>query len=250
MRNPLSVLKALVSFVRLVRDPNRLNEVFNLANQIADPKAARPMADAIAEDELGARALRERHRLGRIDLAELQSLPAGTLGRAFAEHMLSNGLDPAAIPTRNASDELEFVLAHLYESHDIWHVVTGLGVDVAGELGLQAFYMAQMPARLSPLILTAGVLNTLLYQPNEWHVRLDAITRGWILGKRARPLFGVRWDDHWAKPLDVIRKRFSVGVPTVDTVIVETSSRSKGGTPARGCCSAARTLPRGRGASA
>jgi ubiquinone biosynthesis protein Coq4 len=34
-----------------------------------------------------------------------------------------------------------------YETHDIWHVVTGFHTDVAGELGLQAFYLAQFPGR-------------------------------------------------------------------------------------------------------
>jgi len=227
MKNPLSMLKVLTSFVRLVRDPNRLNEVFELANEVADPEAARPMVGAIADDPAGARALSERHRLGALDVDTLRKLPPGAFGRAFADHMIANRLDPGAIPTRAADDELSFVLAHLYETHDIWHVATGFSVDVAGELGLQAFYLAQLPGRLAPWILAAGILNTLLYQPTEWRPRLDAITRGWLLGKRSRPLFGVPWDELWDAGLDDVRTRLNLRVAEVDEEMSRTAPTGK-----------------------
>jgi ubiquinone biosynthesis protein Coq4 len=196
--------KALSSFVQLVRDPNRLGKVFELSDGFVEPAVMRRMADAAAKSEAGRVALRERARL-RVDLAELRQLPEGTLGRAFAEHMIANGLDPAAIPSLPADDELAFVRAHLYDTHDVWHVVTGFGTDVAGELGLQAFYQAQLPGHLPTAILCAGLLNTLLYAFEDRDARMTEIARGWQLGKRADPLFGVRWDKLWSRPLTEIR---------------------------------------------
>jgi len=205
MRNVIQRLKGISSFVNLVRDPNRLGQVFQLSDAAVDPAVMRAMADHVSRTEVGRKALAERPRL-KIDLAALRALPAGTLGRAFAEHMIENGLDPAAIPMLPDHDELEFVRAHLYDTHDVWHVVTGFGTDVAGELGLQAFYQAQLPGHLPTAILAAGLLNTLLYRFDDRDARMTEIARGWQLGKRAEPLFGVRWDKLWAQPLAEIRR--------------------------------------------
>src|ERR1700687_5442400 len=156
MKNPLMLARAVRSAVKLVRNPDLLDEVFTLADSIADPEARAGMIAAISEDASAARAFRERPRIGTIDLAALRELPAGTLGRVFADHMIDNGLDPSALPSRDAKDPGTYLIAHLFETHDVWHAVTGFGTDVAGELGLQAFYFAQFPARLSTALVAGG----------------------------------------------------------------------------------------------
>jgi ubiquinone biosynthesis protein COQ4 len=200
----------LSAYSTLVRDPNQLGKVFDLREQIADERVLREMAEHFRADPRGAAALRERWRIGRVDLDALARLPEGSLGRAFAEHMRRNGLDPAAIPSLAAKDELSFVDAHLYETHDVWHVVTGFGADVAGELGLQAFYAAQFPARLSLAIMSGGLLNTMLFAMSDARRRMDAIAEGWLIGREARPLFGVHWSAWWEQPLDEVRSELSI----------------------------------------
>jgi ubiquinone biosynthesis protein Coq4 len=209
MTNPLRIARAVRSAARLVTNPSRLDQVFELADATVTPKIMAQVAEAIAKHPRGAHALEVRPRLA-IDLAELRWLPRGTLGREYAEHMIANGLDPAAIPTLPSPDRLSYIRAHLYETHDVWHVVTGFGTDVAGELGLQAFYIAQLPARLSVALVAGGLLNALLFHFEEKDARMDAITRGWTLGKRAKPFFGVRWDELWPLPLDDVRRDLGV----------------------------------------
>jgi ubiquinone biosynthesis protein Coq4 len=198
-------------FVDLVRHPDHLDRVFEVSDaavQTQREMLAR-MARHFEGDPVGEKALRERRRM-LVDLKELVNLPAGTLGRAFADHMLSNGLDPSALPTLPARNETEFVRAHLYETHDVWHVVTGFRTDVAGELGLQAFYAAQAPGALPWLLLSMGFLNTALYAMDEREARLDAVAGGWEMGRRARPLFGVKWDELWTTPVDEVRRSLGV----------------------------------------
>jgi ubiquinone biosynthesis protein Coq4 len=209
MKNPLKVAKAARAFVRIAVDPNRLDEVFNLSASLADDQILQEMADAARREPGGAQALAERPRL-EVDLPSLSRLPPGTLGRVFADAMIAQGLDPAAIPTLPSENELQFIQAHLYETHDVWHAVTGFGTDVAGELGLQAFYMAQLVGHLPTAILAAGLINTLLFKPGDREARMDAIARGWQLGRRARPLFGVRWDKLWLTPLEDVRRAFGL----------------------------------------
>ncbi|HEY1690826.1 MAG TPA: Coq4 family protein [Polyangiaceae bacterium] len=211
VRERIAFAKTLWSFVDLVKHPDHLDRVFEISDGMTRKRTEvlAVMAQHFARDPVGAEALRERPRL-HVDLDALAQLPAGTLGRVFADHMRANGLDPASIPTLPGTHETEFVRAHLYETHDVWHAVTGFRADVAGELGLQAFYAAQAPGGLPWMLLAMGFLNTALYAMGEREARFEAISRGWEMGRRARPLFGVRWDTLWSTSLDEVR--LSLGV--------------------------------------
>jgi ubiquinone biosynthesis protein COQ4 len=211
MKNKLAFARALWSFVDLVRHPEHLDRVFQIVDSLSSQRLdiLEMMRDAFARDPGGAVALREKPRLD-VDLAKLDKLPPGTLGRAFADHMRANGLDPAAIPTLPSDGEIEFVRAHLYETHDVWHAATGFATDVAGELGLQAFYAAQLPSGLPLILLSVGFLNTALFSYADRERRLEAVMHGWQMGKRARPLFGVRWDELWERPITEVRQQLGI----------------------------------------
>jgi ubiquinone biosynthesis protein Coq4 len=208
--SPFRAAQALYRLARLVKDPNRLPEVFEMADAIATPKVMQPMVDHIGKDPAGRRALMERHRIV-IDLGRLRELPPGTLGRAFADHMTRANLDPEALPYLPSDNETIFVRAHLHETHDIWHVVTGFGTDLVGELGLQAFYVAQTPGALPALLLSVGLLRSALFDPSLLRPFMDAMELGYTMGKSAKPFFGVHWDDWWELPLEDVRARLGVG---------------------------------------
>lgn len=209
MMNPLLLVKIARAGVRLVKDPSRLDEVFAIADQLQQTEAIDRIVEHVRRDPVGALALIEHPRVA-IDLPRLRRLPAGSFGHAVATFFDDNGLDPASLPRTAATDPRSFVRAHLYETHDLWHVVTGFGSDVPGELGLQAFYLAQFPARLAAVLIGLMFFNTFLYRFDEKDARMDEIVRGWQLGKAARPLFGVRWNDLWELPLDEVRARLSL----------------------------------------
>jgi ubiquinone biosynthesis protein Coq4 len=171
------------------------------------------VVDEIRNDPGWAAWLAERPRFRSSALTTLGSLPEGSLGRVYLEFMATRGLDPASIPTLPVTDDVSFVRAHLYETHDLWHVVAGFDTDVAGELGVQAFYAAQLEGALSRVLISGALLQALVKERREWSARLEAVARGWVLGKRARPLFGVRWEPLLETPLAEIRARFDLASP-------------------------------------
>ena len=207
--------RALRAFVTLVRDPNRLDQVFEVADRGVDPKFYQELVAYFGRDAKGREVLRDRPRV-HFDLARLAKLPEGTLGRAFADHMRKNNLDPAALPTLEATDPESFVRAHLYETHDIWHAVTGFQADPVGEIGLQAFYLAQFPAKLATILLAAGFLHMGLFHI-EWKDALTSeVVRGWEMGRKAKPLFGQPWSQMWERPLADVRR--DLGIEFTDEV--------------------------------
>lgn len=210
--NPFKVVRALVSMGRLMRDPNRLDEVFALADTMRDPSFTRPIIEHVRKDPLAAQALRELPRMKRVDLAALRATPEGSLGRAFATHLDANGLDPGSLPYYAHDDVHSWVPAHLTETHDVWHALTGFGADVAGELGLQTFYLAQFPSRLASALLAVGFMKFAAGGDVPYEKMMNEIARGWVLGHRAKGIFGVRWDELWEVPLVEVRARFGIDV--------------------------------------
>lgn len=211
LKNRLMAARAVWSFVDLVRHPEHLDRVFEMADAMSAQKrdVLEAMRAHFAMDPRGAAALREKHRLV-VDLGQLQKLPEGTLGRTYADHMIGSGLDPAALPALPGSDEVGYMRAHLYETHDVWHAVTGWSTDVAGELGLQAFYAAQSPGGLPLALIAMGFLNATFFTPSDRERRFQAVVDGWQMGKSAQPLFGVRWDELWERPIGEVRALFGV----------------------------------------
>ncbi len=204
--------RAAAGFLRLVRDPSRLEEVFAILDGLEESEDGRAIAEELASDPAHAAAFRDRPRLGLVDLDALGRLPEGTLGRTFADEMRARGLDPRDIQRRpDDGTPAGFVFAHLRETHDVWHTATGFDVDVAGELGLQAVYLTQFRAKLALLILSLGLLNTFFYAMDDRTRRMDAIARGWQLGRSARSLFGFDWAAHFATPLSEVREELGLG---------------------------------------
>jgi ubiquinone biosynthesis protein COQ4 len=204
MFSPIRTFKLVKGSIRVLQDPNRLDDVFEIADALLSDEESEQIAAELVRDEGCARALAEQPRLGAVDLEALAALPEGTLGRAFAEHMLSRGLELTPL-TDQAEEQGHYIAAHLFETHDIWHVVAGFDTDVAGELGLQAFYLAQFPGSLASVLIALGLLHARLHEPEDQRPRVEAVARGWTLGRQARPLFGVRWAEQWTRSLAEVR---------------------------------------------
>lgn len=211
-RNPFRYLLALW---RLTRDPSATGEAAIVEVGFARSRLGRRFARwqalerDLAADPRTAPALARRSRLGPIDLDSLGRLPEGTLGRVFAEHCRGRGLNPnlVHVPLEESGD---FVAAHLFETHDVWHVTTGWGNDELGEVGLGGFYLAQFGLPLFGFLMALVLLNSVFFAPATLRPRLDAFVAGYGMGRRAEPLFGVEWAELWDLPLDRVRERLGL----------------------------------------
>lgn len=209
MTNVFQTLRAAWTFAQMVRKPDQLDHVFELIESTeVDPEQMLQQMRAVPEI---AAFLDEPWSIDGLDPEELSRLAPGTLGREFADHMRANDLDPAVLLRASGPTPMERVSAHLEQSHDLWHVVTGFDTSVGGELGLQAFYIAQFADPPAAAIISAGLLHQVLYDPDQLPTTMQALSDGWTMGRRARPLFGVRWHERWNEPLSAIRAE--LGLP-------------------------------------
>jgi ubiquinone biosynthesis protein COQ4 len=211
MRNPLRMVKLLVAVGRLARDLKRLEKVFEINEQIVAMRTPADEAATVADfarHSAGASALRSRPRLGRLDLDTLRTLPETSLGGAYVRFLDRNGITPESLPDIADANDMDYILAHFYETHDLWHVLTGFDADPAGEVGVQAFLLAQYRAFLPFFVISAVLVNTALYSYEDKVRRLDAIARGWQLGRSSSSIVGVDWRPHLEAPLTDVRRQF------------------------------------------
>ncbi len=210
INNIVSRARGYSAGLQLLLDPSKLDRVFAIDSAIPNqPEVMARITEAMRKHPSAAAALDDKPRM-TLDLEALRRLPDGTFGRAVADYFDANKLDPKSIPTLQSDDEVAWAKAHLYETHDVWHVATGFSTDIAGELGLQAFYAAQLPGRLPELLLAGGLLQAAFWAEDDFRPRLAAIVHGWEIGSHAKPLFGVRWDSLWNTPLTEVRAALSL----------------------------------------
>lgn len=203
--------KPLYYFARLAHDPRELDRVFQLRDSANDAAMSARILERISREPGAGAALERRARLGKVTLAELDAHPEGSLGRAYGAFMRRHRLDPAAIPHVEEDRAEAYLRAHLYETHDLWHVVTGFEPDPAGEAGLQAVYAAQLPGMLPAALVAALLLNAAIERSSlKTKERFDAVARGWEMGLRAALLFGYPWRDKLATPLEEVRRELAI----------------------------------------
>jgi len=200
----------LESFWEMVNAPDGdFGVLARLSESSNDPVSLNLMIDFLCLNHQCKKAFEERICLGHVDLEELYQLPKNTLGYAYAEHMIKNNLQPLLAGEIN--DDHEFLLAHIRESHDIWHVITGSNTSIYGEIKLEAFSASQLYAsRFWLALLAKNLLKSAVFDVENGVEYLDALTEGWLMAKQAKPIFGIQWNGLWHEPLIDIRSSLNI----------------------------------------
>lgn len=199
---------AIPALHRLLRDPEDPEGALSYLRSL-DGELHVEFARSLKENPEGQRLLKERPRLhaATVKLDELGRMPNGSLGRAYAQYFRERGLRPFTAKEPIA-DDADYVANRWRETHDVWHLVTGYGTYVTGELELQAFSYGNLGNPSSLLLLAATV-------PGVDRLRDFKDAPGWVLsaykrGRASRPFVGVIWEDHWEEPLAKVREAYCV----------------------------------------
>jgi len=183
--------------------------VGQLAKASNDRESLQLMIERLSQYPQGKQAFVKQLRLGSVNLEQLRQLSDHTLGHIYAEHMIRNQLKPLQVST--VESDCDFLIAHLTETHDIWHVVTGSNTDIWGEIQLEAFYVAQLElSRFWMALLAKNLLKAAVYNIESSTQYMEALTKGWLMGKKAKLLFGIDWKMLWETPLEQVRASLSL----------------------------------------
>lgn len=157
----------------------------------------------------------------------LATMPPGSLGRAFYDSMNVPGGIPgymlAGLIYRDGffdhydmPEDARYAIERTRWLHDLFHVLTGYGTDLAGEGLLIYFQLAYNQGKsFSVTALTPQGLGPLLFlRPHvgqrRWRELLrEAHSRGTAALKRLPPMY-VYWEELLPRPLDEVREELAI----------------------------------------
>lgn len=218
-RNQIHYLETLKGILTLARNPQATESVFDIEDGLRDIEATRLALEHVRKDPEMDALIRERYlREDEHDIDALAKLPAGTLGHAFAHHILDRGFDPDYFRKITIRDDVDYILMRLRQTHDIWHVITGFGTDPIGELSVKAVEVAQTRRPMAAVVACGGVMRFLMHEPEELGRALAGISAGYQLGLKAKLLLAQKWEQHWDRPVDEYRAMLNL-VPVAETAL-------------------------------
>lgn len=194
--------------IALALNPDDTQQVFYLAYSVDRetlPLLTERMRAYPSGRELMARkpAIDKEH----VDLAALRALPETTLGGAYARMLQAKNLDPDLFQRPpGLPEDMAYVAQRARQTHDLWHVLTGLDTDIPGEIALQAFTHEQLHQNFSRLIVTFGQL---FFGAKYPHLK-KLIERARLAGAGTPLLLAVAWEELWNEPLAELRERFNL----------------------------------------
>lgn len=161
----------------------------------------------------GTELLEQRYPPLQPDIEALRQLPPGSLGRRYADLILSLGYDPEFFRPRDLSSEGRWLTQRIATTHDIHHVVTGFGTAPEGEIGVLAITAAQIGFPGYVLLTAAAPLAAFRFQPERFPVLSASVAHGHAIARQARCLAAVRWEEGWERPLSQWRRELGISDP-------------------------------------
>lgn len=200
-KSVLSKLLIAKSFTAMLLGDNSLETVGELFYGLSKTPAYDLMARHLSQDPACAALIQDRYIPPAHDLDTLLTLPPDSLGYIYAAQMKKMGFDPNLHAGMTAKSDAEYVELRLSQTHDLWHIVTGFDASETDEIGLQAFHLSQFPYPLATMLVANSLIFATLKAPEMLPQLLEAIARGFQMGKTAKPLFAQKWEEGWEKPL-------------------------------------------------
>jgi len=212
-------LRSIYACFRLGRDPSGgLRFVFMMGDSQDNIAESERRLGKISDPYQSSGALealwKTRFQAAPYDIEELAKLPADTLGGAYARHMKANGLRTDFYEHVPARHRMHYLRLRIRQTHDIWHVLTGLGTDEFDEVALQAFYSGQFPNSTGAIIAVAAFLKSILRGKfDELARHMESFAEGFSAGKRSGSLIAVKWEELWGEKLEALRQRYRIELP-------------------------------------
>ena len=196
---------------RSLLQPDKLDNIIVIARLIRKSPLSNQMESYLMEQPELSCVVHERWRPPSWNAESLLALPSGSLGRTYVERQLEHGVTPKPLLSSEEIKSNSVYINHrLRETHDIAHILTGFGNDRIGELGLQAFSIAQYREPLAVMLVFGGLVKT-LYERSELGPLLHSICLGLTLGLNAKCLLAQKFEEAWHLPLLEWRQR--MGLP-------------------------------------
>jgi len=213
---------------KVIQNPDRTDDVIEVIDALIGPSFEKAY-QRFSRSAEGQKLLAEKPDLfaALSDREALRQMPAGSFGRVYLDFMQRGGITPAGLAEagetareRFEHDEeiaidldREFFGQRIRDQHDLWHVLSGYGMDEAGEAANLAFSVSQFP---NPGMAFLAIASIFVQPDLKTTVWARYLFQAWRRGRTlARTLPQVAYEDLLALPLDDVRKQLRIPAPAV-----------------------------------
>ncbi len=210
----IDIFLLIFGMFKIVLKPSDISPIFR-GRSFRNHKSMKQTLESVQAVPEIAELIRTRYLSPKpFDLEELLNLPENSLGRTFAEHMKKNNLKVVFYPSLEdkEDDDISYLRKRARQTHDIHHVVLGYPAIDIGEMAISAFYLAQHRVPLSCMLIGVGFFIATFKQPHRIDELMEAIIMGWTMGKRAKPVMGIKWEELFHLPISEVRKIVNIEV--------------------------------------
>ncbi|AFZ22655.1 uncharacterized protein involved in ubiquinone biosynthesis [Cylindrospermum stagnale PCC 7417] len=192
------------------------NNVFDLDDRFRDSPQMQITMKKLAEDPTSVQMIAEKYMGSDYDLETMLKMPKKSLGWTYAKVVNALGYDPKFYRLRPMDSDVDYVLNRWRKTHDLHHILTGFALDSQGELGVISVTVAQigLPVFLF-LDLIALLMSFLNAGKNDQGLEklkfsFDLISAGIQMGREAKLLFPIKWEEGFERPLDEWREELNI----------------------------------------
>lgn len=159
-----------------------------------------------------------------LKLTDLEACAPGTLGAAYRDYIVDNDLYEDFARNYRAfhqqmldagtfdrlPEEMRFMLVRGTQIHDFLHVITGHDSSPIGELGMAGFHFAQMKFAYHAMRFAVTAAHVAFVAPEHIESTMDAMMRGWFMGRETPNLHFAKWEEQLDRPLSDIRAEYGL----------------------------------------
>ena len=211
---------AYAALKRLLADKDSTENVFEIMRALNGASTRNGYYKLLTTAEGGRLAFRQEDLAAKLsDRAWLAAMPPGSLGAAYRDFTDTGGVTPQGLVevSNQVMTHIEHPIAwfgrRIRDSHDLWHVVSGYGLDSLGEACLVAFSYPQTKALGWAFIAIGAAVKS--RQAPERHPYVAAIREGRARGHRAAWLPAQDWVALLPQPLEAVRAQLGLAAPAI-----------------------------------
>jgi ubiquinone biosynthesis protein COQ4 len=204
-----ATIKTVRGFIAFAHNPNQTDAVFDIADGLRQTDLYEQFIEHVNSQPAVSQIIQERYFSPTPDLENMLNYSQDSLGYHYATTMNDTGLQPDFYRKLDVEDDYSYIAMRMRQTHDIWHIITGFGTDLAGEVGLQAFTLAQTQSPLAIALIT-GAMVSALKSSSSLNSLVEKMQQGWQMGESAQPFLAQKWEEDWKKPLSEWRADIKV----------------------------------------
>lgn len=199
-----TLARNLFRIAKLVKSPERVDLVLELYSDLY----TKPYLKALQQT-----APRTSSQIQIPSIGELKEFPQNSFGRELFLFLQKENLVSEDILFSPKSSSHPELFEAFSKTHDAYHVLTGFNTQQEGEIGLQAFYLAQHPNPLAALLIAVALTRSLFFGLKAFVDLFDSACLGWRMGREARCVILMDWKSAWQKPLLELKKELLLRTP-------------------------------------